>query len=447
MNATEIRAILSLGGIFALRLFGLFMIVPVFSVEGYAYSGATPALIGLAVGVYGLTQACLQIPFSMLADRFNRKAVLIAGLLIFAAGGVIAAMAETIYGAIIGRALAGAGAVSAIIMALVADYTREQVRSRSMAFMGFIIAGSIILAFALGPLLVNWLGMRGLFWLTAVFGVLGIGLVLLTPKAQRLTPYYVDPPLKSLRRLIVQTRFYPLYVTVLVLHLLMTALFVWLPPLLTANGIGVAKHGLIYLPLLMLGFVLAVPLIIVAEKQRRMKRIMRVGSFLLLAAFGVSLLSQNLNVLLVALGIFFIGFNLLEATIPSWLTKAAGASEKTTVLGLSATAQFGGAFLGGVLGGVLIPLSSFNALAVLTLIALVGALTALKFREPPYLFTWIAALPEGAGSADGLLNLSGVSEVLLLTDSGQAFVKIDRQAIDEEARQELSRYFARPVDF
>ena len=185
MNSIEKRAIAGVGGIFALRMIGLFMIVPVFSVYGINYTHATPFLIGLAVGIYGLGQAIFQIPMSMAADKFPRKPMIFFGLLLFALGGIVAATATDIYQVIIGRALAGSGAVSAVLMALLADVTREQVRTKAMATMGLTIATSIMLSFAIGPMMVASLGISGLFWLTAVFAVLAMVLLLIVPTPLR----------------------------------------------------------------------------------------------------------------------------------------------------------------------------------------------------------------------------------------------------------------------
>ncbi len=183
MNALERRSTFALSSIFALRMLGLFMIIPVFSVAGQSYQYSTPALIGLAVGVYGLTQAILQIPFSLIADRYSRKPLVVFGLLLFALGGAIAAMSDTIYGVIIGRAIAGGGAVSAVVMALLADVTREENRMKAMAVMGMSIGMSFVVAFSLGPWLTGWVGISGLFWVTTVMGLAAILMLLLVPES------------------------------------------------------------------------------------------------------------------------------------------------------------------------------------------------------------------------------------------------------------------------
>lgn len=248
MNSVEKRAILGVGGIFALRMIGLFMIVPVFSVYGDNYAHATPFLIGLAVGIYGLGQAIFQIPMSLAADKFPRKPIIMLGLILFAVGGIIAANATDIYQVIIGRALAGSGAVSAVLMALLADVTREEMRTKAMATMGLTIATSIMLAFAFGPLLVGSLGISGLFWLTAGFAVLAMLLLLMVPTPMRVLKHNLDN--KSIREQLATVLkvgdLNRLHIGVFALHLTMTAIFVILPHQLTeVMGLSVRQQGLV----------------------------------------------------------------------------------------------------------------------------------------------------------------------------------------------------------
>ena len=229
MNALERRSTFALSSIFALRMLGLFMIIPVFSVAGQSYQYATPALIGLAVGVYGLTQAILQIPFSLLADRFSRKPLVVLGLLLFALGGAIAGLSDTIYGVIIGRAIAGAGAVSAVVMALLADVTREEQRTKAMAAMGMSIGLSFVVAFSLGPWLTSIVGISGLFFVTTLMGLVAILMLLLVPKVTRHHRNYQQGYLNQLKQVIQMGELNRLHVSVFALHLLLTAMFIYVP--------------------------------------------------------------------------------------------------------------------------------------------------------------------------------------------------------------------------
>lgn len=274
MNALERRSTFALSSIFALRMLGLFMIIPVFAVAGQSYQYATPALIGLAVGVYGLTQALLQIPFSLLADRFSRKPLVVLGLLLFALGGAIAAMSETIYGVIIGRAIAGAGAVSAVVMALLADVTREEQRTKAMAIMGMSIGLSFVVAFSLGPWLTSLVGISGLFWVTTLMGLIAIVMLLLVPKVTRHHRNFQQGYLPQLKQVIQMADLNRLHISVFALHLLLTAMFIYVPSqLIEYAQIPLSQHGWVYLPLLLISLFFAFPSIIVAEKYRKMRGI------------------------------------------------------------------------------------------------------------------------------------------------------------------------------
>lgn len=253
MNALERRSTFALSSIFALRMLGLFMIIPVFSVVGQSYQYATPALIGLAVGVYGLSQAILQIPFSLLADRFSRKPLVVLGLLLFAIGGAIAGLSDTIYGVIIGRAIAGAGAVSAVVMALLADVTREEQRTKAMAAMGMSIGLSFVVAFSLGPWLTSLVGISGLFFVTTIMGLIAILMLLLVPKVTRHHRNYQQGYIAQLKQVIQMGDLNRLHVSVFALHLLLTAMFIYVPSqLIEFAHIPLASHGLVYLPLLVI---------------------------------------------------------------------------------------------------------------------------------------------------------------------------------------------------
>ncbi len=274
MNALERRSTFALSSIFALRMLGLFMIIPVFSVAGQSYQGATPALIGLAVGVYGLTQAILQIPFSLLADRFSRKPLVVLGLLLFALGGAVAAMSESIYGVIIGRAIAGGGAVSAVVMALLADITREEQRSKAMAVMGMSIGVSFMVAFSLGPWLTSLVGISGLFWVTTIMGIAAISMLLLVPKVTRHHRNYQQGYVTQLKQVLKMGDLNRLHISVFALHLLLTAMFIYMPSqLIEFADIPLSRHGLVYLPLLVISLFFAFPSIILAEKYRKMRGI------------------------------------------------------------------------------------------------------------------------------------------------------------------------------
>lgn len=451
MNALERRSTFALSSIFALRMLGLFMIIPVFSVAGQSYQGATPTLIGLAVGVYGLTQAILQIPFSLLADRFSRKPLIILGLILFALGGAVAAMSDTIYGVIIGRAIAGGGAVSAVVMALLADVTREEQRSKAMAVMGMSIGVSFMVAFSLGPWLTGLVGISGLFWITTIMGLGAISMLLLVPRVTRHHKNYQQGYLSQLKQVLKMGDLNRLHVSVFALHLLLTAMFIYMPSqLIEFADIPLSKHGLVYLPLLVISLFFAFPSIILAEKYRKMRGIFltAIGGIvlgLLILIFGY----ESKYILLAGLGFFFIAFNVMEALLPSWLSKSAPIQSKATAMGVNASSQFLGAFFGGMIGGQLLMLNN-TALgwSILSGIAIVWLLISFSLTQPRYLSSLVLPLPESKQTDEWtsqLLAIRGIEEVVVMPDQQFAYVKIDKQLIDDAARQDLTRLLGKEV--
>lgn len=451
MNSLERRSTFALSSIFALRMLGLFMIIPVFSVAGQSYQYATPALIGLAVGVYGLTQAILQIPFSLIADRFSRKPLVVLGLLLFAIGGAVAAMSDTIYGVIIGRAIAGAGAVSAVVMALLADVTREEQRTKAMAAMGMSIGLSFVVAFSLGPWLTSLVGISGLFWVTTIMGLAAISMLLLVPKVTRHHKNFQQGYLAQLKQVLKMPDLNRLHVSVFTLHLLLTAMFIYVPSqLIEFAQIPLAKHGLIYLPLLLISLFFAFPSIIVAEKYRKMRSIFLTAIAgiilgLIILIFGY----ESKYILLTGLGLFFIAFNVMEALLPSWLSKAAPIQSKATAMGVNASSQFLGAFFGGTLGGQLLMLNNTAmGWSILSAIAIIWLLISFGLAQPRYLSSIVLRLPESKQTDEWtsqLLAIRGIEEVVVMSDQQVAYVKVDKQRIDEAARQHLTHLLGKEV--
>ncbi|WP_442768550.1 MFS transporter [Acinetobacter bohemicus] len=451
MNALERRSTFALSSIFALRMLGLFMIIPVFSVAGQSYQGATPALIGLAVGVYGLTQAILQIPFSLLADRFSRKPLVVLGLLLFALGGAVAAMSESIYGVIIGRAIAGGGAVSAVVMALLADITREEQRSKAMAVMGMSIGVSFMVAFSLGPWLTSLVGISGLFWVTTIMGLAAISMLLLVPKVTRHHRNYQQGYVTQLKQVLKMGDLNRLHISVFALHLLLTAMFIYMPSqLIEFADIPLSRHGLVYLPLLVISLFFAFPSIILAEKYRKMRGIFltAIGGIvlgLLVLIFGF----ESKYILLLGLALFFIAFNVMEALLPSWLSKSAPIQSKATAMGVNASSQFLGAFFGGMIGGQLLILNNTSmGWGILTAIAVVWLLISFGLVQPRYLSSLVIRLPESKQTDEWtsqLLAIRGIEEVVVMPDQQVAYIKVDKQQIDDAARQDLTHLLGKEV--
>ncbi|PJG44160.1 MFS transporter [Acinetobacter tandoii] len=451
MNSLERRSTFALSSIFALRMLGLFMIIPVFSVAGQSYQYATPALIGLAVGVYGLSQAILQIPFSLIADRFSRKPLVVLGLLLFAIGGAVAAMSDTIYGVIIGRAIAGAGAVSAVVMALLADVTREEQRTKAMAAMGMSIGLSFVVAFSLGPWLTSLVGISGLFWVTTIMGLAAIAMLLLVPKVTRHHKNFQQGYFAQLKQVLKMPDLNRLHVSVFTLHLLLTAMFIYVPSqLIEFAQIPLAKHGLIYLPLLVISLFFAFPSIIVAEKYRKMRSIFLTAiAGIILGLITLIFGYESKYILLTGLGLFFIAFNVMEALLPSWLSKAAPIQSKATAMGVNASSQFLGAFFGGTLGGQLLMLNNTAmGWSILTAIAIIWLLISFGLAQPRYLSSIVLRLPESKQTDEWtsqLLAIRGIEEVVVMSDQHVAYIKVDKQRIDEAARQHLTHLLGKEV--
>ncbi|HRM15504.1 MAG TPA: MFS transporter [Acinetobacter parvus] len=432
-------------------MLGLFMIIPVFSVAGQQYAHATPMLIGLAVGVYGLTQAILQIPFSLIADRYSRKPLIVIGLLMFALGGAVAAMSESIYGVIIGRAIAGGGAVSAVVMALLADVTREEQRSKAMAMMGMSIGLSFVIAFSLGPWLTSLVGISGLFWVTTIMGLVAIGMLALVPKVIRHHKNFQQGYLTQLKQVLKMGDLNRLHVSVFSLHLLLTAMFIYMPSqLIDMADIPLSSHGLVYLPLLVISLFFAFPSIILAEKYRKMRGIFltAIGGIILgliILIFGF----ESKYILLLGLALFFIAFNVMEALLPSWMSKSAPIQSKATAMGVNASSQFLGAFVGGVLGGQLLLLNN-TALgwSILTAIAIVWLLISFGLKQPRYLSSMVFRLPEQHNTQDWtaeLLAIRGIEEVLIMAEQNVAYVKVEKKLLDDAGRQQLMQLLGKDI--
>ncbi len=351
MTAAERRAGASLAAIFALRMLGLFLILPVFAVHAHSIPGGDSlTLVGLAIGAYGFTQACLQIAYGAASDRFGRKPVILFGLALFVAGSVVAALADNIYVIIVGRVLQGAGAISAAVTALAADLTREQHRTKVMAMIGssigLVFAGSMVAA----PLLYGAIGMDGIFWLTGAlaFGAMGV-LLWVVPEA----PPVPRATAGSLLGVLRDGQLMRLNLGVFVLHLIQTTMWVMVPAALVAHGgLALGEHWKIYLPAVLVSFVVMVPAIIAAERRNRLKPVFNAAVALLaLVQFGLYAFGDSLLALAVLLTLFFVAFNILEATQPSWISRIAQPQAKGTALGVYNTLQSIGLFLGGLLGG------------------------------------------------------------------------------------------------
>jgi MFS family permease len=427
-------------------MLGLFMILPVLSLFSEQLQGATPLLMGLAMSIYGLSQALLQIPFGLLSDRYGRKKIIIIGLILFSAGSLVAAVSTTIYGILLGRALQGCGAIAAAVMALVADLTQEVHRTKAMATIGASIGVSFGVAMTLGPLLATYIGLHGIFYLTAILALIAIIVVIfIVPNPQHsivhrdaeVVPTQITKALKNIDLL-------RLNYGIFILHFILTASFVVLPLLIREAGLIAEHHWQVYLPILITSMAVIIPFIILAEKRRQMKKVF-IGAILtlIIANIGLSQFYNDLVMLIGFLWLFFCGFNLLEATLPSLISKTAPSDLKGTAMGAYSSAQFMGAFLGGISGGWLYGEYGFQMVFLLSAtVASSWILIALFMRPPRYLANLLISLEsinkkEARQFSDELLAIEGIAEARLHFAEKTAYLKVDNQVLNKALLQQL----------
>ncbi len=448
MTSLEKRVATSLSAIFASRMLGLFMILPVFAVYAHELEGYTPTLAGLAIGIYGLTQALFQIPLGMLSDRIGRKPVIIGGLIVFATGSMVAAMSDTITGVVIGRALQGAGAIASAIMALAADLTREEHRIKVMASIGMSIGLSFALALVFGPLLHGWFGVEGIFWITAVLATGGILIARFWVPTPVLTRFHRDAEVEIgwFRQALADPQLLRLDTGIFILHFIMVSLFVVMPGILHDQlGFNVEQHWQLYLPVLLVAVLTMVPFIILAEKKRKIKQVL-VGAIITLAIsqLGMPLLSGSLVGFAIMLWLFFSAFNLLEASMPSLVAKLAPAAHKGTAMGAYSTSQFLGVFLGGLTGGSLSEFYGFAGVALFNvMLLLLWAGLAITMVRPQFLTSYLLKVgvvseQQAAGMVEAMSRIRGVADVTVIAEEGVAYLKIDKQKVDMQAVQQFT---------
>jgi MFS family permease len=447
MTGSELRATWGLGTIFSLRMLGMFMVLPVMTTYGMALSGATPTLIGVAIGIYGLTQALFQIPFGLLSDRIGRLPIIVCGLVIFTLGSVIAAQTDSIWGVILGRALQGSGAIAAVLMALLTDLTREQNRTKAMAFIGVSFGVTFAAAMVIGPIVTQAWGLRGLFWGIAALTCLAIVLTLtIIPKpTQRVINRQSSMVKEDFITVLRHPQLLKLNVAILSLHALLMSSFVVLP--LTMEKVGILRNEQwkVYLFSMLIAFICVVPFIIYAEKKRRMKQVLLCCITLILTAEAwlyFTEMRQSAWGILLGIQLFFIGFNVLEAILPSWISKEAPAGYRGTAMGAYSTSQFIGTALGAALGGRLYEWSGAGTVFICCfLLAALWLFISSTMQQPPYVSNLRLDLPmlsarQRALLEQKLLALNGITEVVIVAEEQAAYIKIDRQKIDR-AKVEL----------
>lgn len=439
MNPIEKRTVSTLAMIYALRMFGLFMVLPVLAIYGPSYPGATAMLVGVAIGAYGLTQAMFQLPFGVFSDRFGRKPVLLVGLLLFTLGSGVAAYADSIWMLIAGRALQGAGAVASTLMALMTDLTREENRTKAMASIGASIGLSFTVAMVVGPALASWLGLKGLFLLTAVLTLLAIVLLFtMVPTPSRQVQSRDSRAFKhQLLDVFKDNQLLRLSYGIFALHAVLVACFVAVPLALLEVGMEGAQHWKVYLPVMLVAFVFMVPFIIIAEKRQKMKEVLMLAVFLLCLTLVLMAFSlDSIGKIVFSLWLFFVAFNILEASLPSLVSKFAPAGYKGSAMGVYSTSQFLGAFVGGILGGYLHSQWGLSGVFLGSLpLLLVWLALVVTMDKPQHLTSYMLNLElrdqgHGEQAATELMTLPGVAEAVVMHEEQAAYLKVDPKVFD-----------------
>ena len=367
MNSIERSVAFKVSLVMATRMLGLFMLFPVISV--YAtneYQNTTPFLIGLTIGIYGLTQAFFQIPFGYLSDRFGRKPLLYIGLCLFFLGSILAAISTDIIYVIVGRALQGSGAISAVLMALLADSISEENRSKANAFVGFQIGLAFMLSLLIGPTIASIAGLSGIFWSIALLSVISLSIVTSLSNTNPINYYRLS--IEEFKKILNPTLL-RLDLSAFILHLMLTSTFIVMPLMLVENNIiNIADNWKLYLPAMVMSFIGMVPLIILAEKLHKTKLILLISiALLMISQILFYELEINFSVFLIILTLFFIAFNTIEAILPSLLSRTASSSKRGLAMGVFSTSQFLGTFFGGVIGGLIYDIFNLNSVFLFTI--------------------------------------------------------------------------------
>lgn len=444
----EWRASTTLSGVYALRMLGMFLVLPVLAVYAASLPGAegNKTLVGLAMGIYGLTQALLQLPLGIASDKFGRKKTIYVGLIVFAAGSFLAAAADTLPLLVAARAIQGAGAVSAAVTALLADLTRDGVRTRAMAMIGLSIGLTFSVSLVVAPVIADAVGVRGLFLLTGILTVASIGVVAFMTPAPEVSKLHEDTQAQPSRigEVLKNRRLLTLDFGIFALHAAQMALFTALPFAMTQLGLEKIQHWKVYLPSTITGLVVMVPLIIVGETRNKLKQVFILG-IACIAAAQLGLLSgmRSVGLITAYLVVYFIGFNVLEASLPSMVSKIAPSDLKGTAMGVYNTMQSLGLFAGGAAGGLLFQKYGFAGVfafcSVLMLLWLVIAVLSPAPKPVKNLSYPVGGVWQGNqdGLQCALLQLEGVEDIGFSFDRQTVYLKVLQKGFDQAAAEKI----------
>lgn len=445
MTPTELRATVALASIYGLRMLGMFLILPIFAVYAEQLEGSNHTLIGLALGAYGLMQVLLQLPFGMASDKYGRKKLIYIGLVLFALGSVVAALSHDIYMVILGRAIQGAGAVSAVVTALVADSTREEHRTKAMAIIGATIGLTFAVSLVAGPIFNRLIGVAGIFWMTGLLALLAMLVVKFAVPDPISSQFHSDAQTapERIQDVLRDRQLLRLNFGTFCLHGAQMAMFIVVPFALTSTrGLDVNHHWQVYLPVLVVSFLLMVPAIIYAEKCAKLKPVF-------IAAVGLMLVAQLVFAfsihqfwgIVVSLLVYFVAFNILEACLPSLISKMSPVAAKGTAMGVHNTAQSFGMFVGAAVGGFLSHHWGFSAVFLFcALLMLVWLGLAFGMKTPPNVKTkmYHIELADSAVAdalAMNIAGMAGVYEATAIAQEHLLVVKMDNQQSKESQAQ------------
>lgn len=448
MSPLELRASLGLAGLYALRMLGMFLMLPIFVLYAQNLPGGdNHAAIGMAFGAFGLAQALLQLPFGMLSDRIGRKRVIYIGLALFAVGSFVAANAHDLFWVGVGRTIQGTGAISAAIMALLADLTREENRTKAMAMVGGSIGLTFAISMVAAPSLAHWIGLSGIFTLIgclALVAMLGTWQIIPDPSKSSFHSDAEANP-KRLPSILRNTQLLRLNYGVFALHTAQIAMFVTMPlTLKNVAGLPADEHWKVYLPVMAIGFILMVPAVIVGETRNKLKQVFLGAVGLMLAAqIGMASGLSSVSAIIFWLTLYFIAFNVLEATQPSLISKVAPADAKGTAMGVYNTTQSLGFFVGGAVGGKLYAYAGATPVYIFCAVLIaIWFLLTLGLKPPLPVRTMMyhiseASLADSVGLARKLAALDGVKEAIVIAEEGVAYLKVMRDSWDEDAARKL----------
>ena len=443
MSPLERKASISLASIYGLRMLGMFLILPIFAVYATHYQGGNNIqLVGLALGAYPLAQALFQLPYGMASDKFGRKNMIYIGLLMLIIGSIVVALAGNIYMVILGRAIQGAGAVSAAVTALLADLTREEHRTKAMAMIGSTIGVTFAISLVLGPALAHWVGIAGIFWLTAILGALAILVIKFVVPNPLISSFHSDAsaaPAK-LKDVLQNGQLLRLNYGIFALHAAQMAMFIVVPfAILKTSNMTVNQHWQIYLPILVGSFILMIPAIIIGEKKGLLKQVF-IGAvaLMLVAQLCFAGLIGSFWGVVFSLFAYFVAFNTLEASLPSLISKLAPAAAKGTAMGVYNTSQSLGAAMGSLVGGYLSHHYGFSAVFIFCAVLMgIWLLASFSMKTPPAVRTKMYHLGETTEAraltlTQAISALPYVHEAVAIAKEGMLIVKIKTKTFSDE---------------